>query len=86
LKNLLNQLTSSTGRQGGKVKLPGDVNAIWLSNGGGNHASLQMDIAWDCPVQGSGVTRYALHTSLPDPGVEASGDVLASLVGRFSCY
>jgi spermidine synthase len=91
LQNLLDQLTRSTGRPGGKVKLANDIDAIWLStvgvsNSSGDHGSLQLDIAWDCPLPDSGFTRYALQANLPDPGQEAGPDVLARLAGRFSCY
>ena len=85
LEDLLNQLTSSTGRPGGKIKLGDGTDAIWLINEGGQYAPLQLDIAWDCPAHGSAFSRYALNASQQGPDKYASQDALAKLVGRISC-
>ena len=86
LQELLDQLMSRTGRQGGTVKMTDGRDAIWLSNGAGNQTSLQLDIAWDCPAQDSGFIRYALNTSIPDPGLQGRAAALSDLVARFTCY
>ena len=85
LQDLLTQLTQNTGRQGGEVTLADSTGAIWLINAPGGRSSLQLDIAWDCPTQDSGFSRYALHAALPDPGPDARQDVLTRLVSRISC-
>ncbi len=85
LPDLLAQLIQSTGRQGGSIKLADDIDAIWLTDAAGEYAPLQLDIAWDCPGQGSEFSRYALHAVLPDPGRDARRDALAGLAGRISC-
>jgi hypothetical protein len=85
LPDLLAQLIQSTGRQGGSIKLADDTDAIWLTDAAGEYAPLQLDIAWDCPGQGSEFSRYALQAVLPDPGHDARSDALAHLVGRISC-
>ncbi len=86
LQDLLKQSMASTGRQGGQTRLGDGVDAIWLSNRDEKSSPMQLDIAWDCPVRESGFTRYALHTSLPNPEPQSREKVISGLTGKFSCY
>jgi len=86
LLSLLEETTRTTGRQGGSIKLPDNIDAIWLVSSNEEGAMVELDIAWDCKAQSQGSTRYALHASLPNPGQGAWRDELDKLAGRFRCY
>jgi spermidine synthase len=85
LKELLDQLTQSTGRDGGQIKLGDGAEAIWLINNADRYSPLQLDVAWDCPGRGTEFSRYALHAVLPDAEVDTRRDTLALLADRISC-
>lgn len=86
LPSLLKKMTRSSARQGGNIKLPGGIDAIWSMSGGGGDTQLQLDIAWYCQAQPAGYTRYAVHAGVPDPGQDMWRNTLDNLASRFRCY
>jgi hypothetical protein len=86
LVELLKGLLENEGVRGGDINMLDGNDRIWLQGITQNDSRYRMGIAWSCPLQSGGYTRYAVYEDRLEKDAEAWGNALTELAGRFQCF